>query len=767
MADIHILSRDTVNKIAAGEVIERPVAVVKELVENSIDAHSSEITVEIKEGGEKLIRVTDNGAGISFDNVKLAFTPHATSKIKDITDLDSVMSLGFRGEALASIDSVSYMEMLSKTRDSFIGTRYKSEGGQNQEITEAGCPDGTTFIVRELFYNTPARKKFLKRPQTEAGYIGDVLEKIALSKPEIAFRFINQNQTKLSTPGNGDLKDCIYSIFGKQVYTNLLPVSWEQYDIKVGGYIGKPSINRGNRKFMIYFINGRFIQSNIIGKAILDAFEPYIMLHKFPFTVLNIDISPLKTDVNVHPQKQEVRFDNGQEIYKVIYNAVKDAIEGKELIPKISLDDEEDVKIQDNKDYTFYNAKTNDNLINKGNVSSAGASTFSTNVTSAGASTFSSNAPSASTASFWKIDDMPKESGVHEESGFSKDDKNSGVHEESSFSKDDKNLGVKTYAEFKRMQEERNVAEELLRQEEENIFAGTEQEITGSAVTSEALQGIAKNTGFAGTEQEITESAGLYKGIQEVSEGLHTNEEDIRENSQISMTAGSVSFANYGLKKDEEPKEKAKQLKLSDVDEGFMTEKAIKECKIIGQVFLTYWIMEYDGVMYMIDQHAAHEKVNYERFMKKILNNDVTTQELNPPIIITLSLAEQNVLNEHMEEFERMGFQISEFGGNDYQINGVPDNIPAISKEELFKEMIDSLLSESGNISSKDFMMKVASMSCKAAVKGNNTLDVLEVEKLLKELLTLENPYNCPHGRPTMISFSKTDLDRKFKRIVN
>ncbi len=695
--DIHVLSQDTVNKIAAGEVVERPSSVVKEMVENAIDANSSMITVEIKDGGESLIRVTDNGSGISFDNVMLAFTPHATSKIIEANDLNAIKSLGFRGEALASIDSVSQMEMLSKTRDSFVGTRYSSKGGKDPVIEEAACPDGTTFIVRNLFFNTPARQKFLKKPQTEAGYISDLLERMALSHPDIGIRFINQSQTKMETVGNGSLKDAIFRVYGREVASNLLEVDYENDEIKIDGFIGKPSINRGNRKFMIYFINGRYIQSNVIQKAVQDAFAPYIMLHKFPFCVLNIEVDPTLTDVNVHPQKMEIRFQNGQEVYRAVYHAVKNSIEGVELIPKIDINgDNKKAPTPEPKEERRLNdfgAKSEsafgvNGRENGGKIGSFGGQTEKTS------ESIKSRSVTDNQKSFWHIEDKPS---TPKMSNFQQ---------------------VQTIA---------------------------------SMVKEEADFGESKDK--EGSFENASEGS-----FENASEGLNVESSEETREMPIPERVESPSWMEIPH---------PQQMGLESIDETFMQEKAIKECKIIGQVFLTYWIIEYEGNMYIIDQHAAHEKVNYERFMAKITNNEVTTQEINPPVIVTLSLLEQAVLKEHMEDFNSIGFEIEEFGGNEYAITGVPDNIPEISKEELFLEMMDSLTSESGNLSSKDFKMRVATMSCKAAVKGNNKLDLLEVKKLLNELLSLENPYNCPHGRPTMIKFSQYDLDRKFKRIVD
>ncbi len=691
MSDIHVLSQSTINKISAGEVVERPSAVVKELVENAIDAGSSMITVEIKDGGRSLIRVTDNGKGIQKDGVELAFTPHATSKINDEKDLFNVSSLGFRGEALASIDAVSHMEMLTKTRDALVGNRYSAQGGRDKLIEDAGCPEGTTFIVRNLFFNTPARLKFLKKSVTEAGYISDMLEKIALSHPEVSFRFINQSATKLETSGNGDLKDCLFRIMGRDTVNNLIRTDKAQNGIEVTGYIGKPVITRGNKKGMIYFINGRYIQSGIIQKAIMEAYAPFIMQHRFPFCCLQINLDPSLTDVNVHPQKMEIRFANSQEIYEFVYKTIKASLSENELIPDVILDNNNiknsSVKNGTSKEETANHSKTDmlDYIKNEINNKSA-----------------------VSVSAADKTDDSKK--------NF---DNNTGIY------KTETTLN--------------NAFKSDVR--DENDFTAA------SKIVNELVEEVNKN---------VLDKTALVTENNKVD--------------TVSVTEKPVTAADTNTKNDfwhiQESSQKPVQQTIFEQKSEFMTEKAVKECRIVGQVFLTYWIAEYENSMYIIDQHAAHEKVMYERLMKKISDGTVMTQQLMPPVIVTLSLSEEQVLNDNLDVFEKLGYDVAEFGDREYALNGVPAGLPQINTQEFFIEVLDTLLGEQNHSTAQSLLSKVASMSCKAAVKGNTYIPQDEAEALLKELLTLDNPYNCPHGRPTMIKLGKSELEKKFKRIV-
>ena len=671
MAKIHVLSQDTINQIAAGEVVERPMAVVKELIENAIDAKASAVTVEIADGGKALIRITDNGSGIAADDIELAFLPHATSKIQNVEDLLAVSSLGFRGEALASIAAVSQLEMVTKTRDALMGTRYRIEGGDKKEIENVGCPDGTTFVVRNLFYNTPARLKFLKTSQTEAGYISGLVERMALSHPDIAFRFINQKQNRLSTSGNGNLKDVIYHIYGREVTSNLIEVQSREVFCTLSGYIGKPVISRGNRGMMNYFINGRYIKSPIIHRAIEEAYAPYSMQHRYPFTVLHIQIDAKYIDVNVHPQKMELRFNNEKEVFQSIYHGISEALRHREFIP----------------DVTFHSEKKEEKKKAQPHIEPFEVKRQA-QMNASGHLTPKDSLKALETLS----KDLPDQKGSLEKQAVSQ----------------------KTPFDEKEMKERQKSGED-----------------TSSMVQQ---QTASENPVTLHIPQEHTKSM--------VAEKAEYN------------TSRSVPVTNV--------------VQQDLFEEGILSAKAQKEIKIIGQVFSTYWVLQYEDKMYMIDQHAAHEKVLYERFMKELEQKKIMTQYMNPPIILSLSMVQQQAVEENLELLESLGYQIENFGGKEYAVNGVPANLPNVGSKDLLIEIIDSMTTEISGKSRTPQMLKekIASMSCKAAVKGNNKLPREEVEELLKELMTLENPYHCPHGRPTMISMTKSELEKKFKRIV-
>ena len=672
MSKIHVLNQDTINKIAAGEVIERPMAVVKELTENAIDAGAGAITVEVKDGGKALIRMTDNGVGMNEEDVRLAFTPHATSKIDDAEDLLRVSTLGFRGEALASISSVSQLEMVTKTRNELMGCRYEADGGKERTLEAVGCSDGTTILVRNLFFNTPARLKFLKSSPTEAGYINTLIERLALSHPDISFRFINQNQTKLHTSGNGNLKDVIYHIYGKDITSNLLEVDASEVSCQVKGFIGKPIISRGNRNYMNYFINGRYIKSSTIHKAIEDAYQPYTMQHRYPFTVLHFTVAPELVDINVHPQKMEIRFSDAQGIYQSVYHAISEALKHREFIPEVSL---------------------------------------------------------ASPAS----QPVPKKGQATAKP----------VREPEMFEK-------------KRMQSVQ-ILEEIKKQDEILKQQGIMRE---SAVYGKQDRADASKIMDDVSDMESTKAAGnAVPNIGQTEEAVST-----------APNIGQVEIVENIVQNTEHTKEVKynvhNPVQESFFDKGILSEQAQKEVKIIGQVFDTYWILQYDNAMYMVDQHAAHEKVLYERFMKQFSEKKPMVQLLQPPVVLTLTMQEEQAVKEHMSVFEELGYQIEPFGGREYVVNGVPAHLPQIGNEELLKEVIDAMVDEHSRPTPDILKDKIASMSCKAAVKGNNRLPREQMEELLRELMTLENPYHCPHGRPTMIKMTKTELDKKFKRIV-
>lgn len=657
MSKITCLDSSTINKIAAGEVIERPSAVVKELVENSIDSGAKAITIEVKDGGTSLIRITDNGCGIEKEEISLAFMRHATSKIRNADDLLKVVSLGFRGEALASVASIAQVEVITKTPEELTGIRYRIEGGEEKGTEEIGCPDGTTFLVRNLFYNVPARKKFLKSNTTETGYVNDLVERLAVSHPNIAFKFISNNQTKLHTSGNGNMKDILYAIYGREISKELLPIQMQDGIIRMSGFVGKPVISRGTRNLMNYFVNGRYVKNSMIHKAIEEAYKPYSMTHRYPLTSLMIDIAPEWIDVNVHPTKMEVRFHDGQVVYELIYHALKEALGHKEFIPEVAIGNdktEKTEKIEEKIPEPFEKNRMEqyNNQLGKN---------FNT---------------------------------VREDYG-----------------------GLKKFSSFKRERVFQNEAAGMS-QSEEDLFAGS---------VNDAPEEPASGNSAAKEKLDI--------------EMLVSNQEKV-------IT----------------PQEKPEQLTL--FEGRLLSEDNRSRHRIIGQLFKTYWIVEFDEKMYLIDQHAAHEKVLYERNMEALRNKEGLSQMVNPPLVITLSMQEEAILNKYKERFTKLGFEIEPFGGKEYAIYGVPADLLGLAEEDIFLDLLDSLAEEKIEAEPDRILEKVASMSCKAAVKGNNALSFAEAEKLIDELLTLENPYHCPHGRPVIISMSKYEIEKKFKRIV-
>ena len=617
MPEINLLSQSTIDKIAAGEVVERPSSVVKELLENAIDAGAKAVTVELKDGGISLIRVTDNGCGIEKSQVKKAFLRHATSKIKSIEDLGYVESLGFRGEALSSIAAVSQVEVITKTQEELTGVKYAIAGGVEEDMEEIGAPKGTTFLVHNLFYNTPARRKFLKQPQTEGGYVSDLMEHIALSRPDISVKFINGGQVRFHTSGNGDLKEVIYRIYGREMSDSVIPFEAGNGRYQVTGYIGKPEVNRANRNFEIYFVNGRFVKDDIISKALEEGYRQYVMQHKFPFAVLHFTMDPQEIDVNVHPSKMQIRIHKGNEMYSFLSEAVHDRLHEIEMIPNALLSEPESEK---------------------------------------------------------------------------------------------KEI-IKTPEPF----ETRRIAS-LVREELPSYGMKT--------VTSRILG--------------ETKSEPATRG-----ENLHSN---------IIKAAEHIIV------------EKPVQMNL--FEEKILSASARDEYEILGQIFDTYWLVAYKDKLLMIDQHAAHEKVKYEHLVKELEEKNISSQMLNPPVIISLTGREEELLTEYMDYFEQLGFEIEEFGSDSYAIRSMPSDLYGCNEKELFLEIMDELSENPMKGTPDVILQKLASMACKSAVKGNNRMDRREAEALIDELLTLDNPYHCPHGRPTIISMSKYEIEKKFKRIV-
>lgn len=657
MPQIALLSQETIDKIAAGEVIERPSSVVKELVENAIDAGSSAVTVEIKEGGISFIRISDNGCGIEREQIPLAFLRHSTSKIKSVEDLFTVTSLGFRGEALSSIAAVSQVELITKTNGDFTGSRYLIEGSKEVSLEEIGAPDGTTFIIRNLFYNTPARKKFLKSAQTEGTYIHELMQRMILSHPDVAFKFIMNNQVKLQSSGNGNIKDIIYHLYGRDITKALLPIAHESELFKVSGFIGKPMISRGNRGYELYFVNGRFIRSQILSKAIEDAFKPFLMQHQYPFTVLYFEIDSSLLDVNVHPTKMELRFSNQQELYREVQSILSAALVHRDIIPEVPVD-----------------------------------------------------TPKKNEMEVPKIEKVMPEP-----------------------------------FEQKRLEEIRKA---VRKDSPYEIKYPVSRPIGTGSVSSAAQEKLLDTIKSMPPEDMMEE---------------RIQKEPLPEQSK-KETEKELAKEAYVLREEETYGAKPE----GSYEQGsFLKEEEMAKQKIIGQLFDTYWLVEYNDRLFIVDQHAAHEKVMYEKLKKQFEKKEFTSQAISPPIVITLSMREAEVLERFKEQFTKLGFEIEHFGGAEYSICGVPGNLYRLNTRDVLIDMLDELTDGISERATTDVILdKIASMSCKAAVKGSQRLSLPEMEQLMKDLMKLDNPYNCPHGRPTIIAMSKYEIEKKFKRIV-
>lgn len=762
MANITVLDQNTINKIAAGEVIERPASVVKELLENAIDAQATAVTIEIKEGGTTLIRVTDNGCGIPKDQISLAFLRHATSKIKSVEDLFTVSSLGFRGEALASIAAVAQVELITKTGDGLTGFRYQIEGGAERGLEEVGAPDGTTFIARNLFYNTPARKKFLKRPVTEGAYVADLVEKIALSHPEISIRFIQNNQNKLYTSGNHNLRDLVYTVYGREVTANLLPIDVQAQDIKVSGFIGKPLIARGNRNYENYFINGRYIKSSIISKAIEEAYKPYMMQHKYPFTLLHFSIEPEFLDVNVHPTKMELRFRDGELMFKTVLNAVGEALSHRELIPLVSLEEKRAREEAQQKErltprpepFEVRRRQTLENGQTADRKSESISPLLSNN------SGFDAHTPPQAvqnTPIDYRLIPHKSQSQLRETSGSW----NGSVAAPGKAARPASHAADLERELFGGAQEPENqpVDCKLPADLAQAVLSGSGTDFAarpGTDFANRPSTGFVARpgTGFPATPGGVT------------ADGHETKAEDhpAASGSAAPQPERTPRAVSQGEETSGTADASPEQLDLFDTK--FLDPKSRLRHKLIGQLFDTYWLVEYDGMLVIIDQHAAHEKILYENTMKSLKTRQYDTQMVNPPIILTLSMNEELLLNKYMDYFTNLGFEIENFGGREYAVRGVPANLFSIAKRELLIEMIDGLSDEAAVRNPDIIYEKVASMSCKAAVKGHMSMSAMEANELIDQLLHLDNPYNCPHGRPVIISMTKYELEKKFKRIV-
>ncbi len=654
MNQIHVLDKETIDKIAAGEVVERPASVVKELVENAIDAKATSITVEIKDGGISFMRITDNGSGIAKDQLRTAFLRHATSKIENAEDLSRIASLGFRGEALSSISAVAQVEVITKTANSLTGNRMVIEGGTENAFEEVGAPDGTTFLIRNLFFNTPVRRKFLKQPPTEGGYIVDLMEHMALSRPDISFKFIVGSQTKFYTSGNGDLKEVIYRIYGRDISGQVIPIDFEEDGFCIKGYLGSPALVRSNRNHEIYFLNGRFIRSQVISKAIEEGYSQYLMQHKFPLCILHMTVEDKsRVDVNVHPTKMEVRISDGPAVYQLISKSIRECLKQKEMIPEASLPEQKK--------------------------------------------------PASSSGLF-----QPKT--VAEASGRTSSSSKSFPKQGSSF-----NYGIK------------------------------ELEIMTATLSECERKDKPESPVISNTAQTPEKAKLSVPEPFEIKRG-----EQFKVMEEVRYEAERAQGNDF------------KQETLFDTK--VLIEENRMKYRIIGQVFDTYWLIQFEDKLYIIDQHAAHEKVKYERLIKQYQEKSILTQNLMPPIIVSLTGQEESILKEYEETFQALGFEVEAFGGNEYALRAVPVDLYGCNEKQMFLEVLDELADVGPRGNLKVVEEKIASMSCKAAVKGNNTLSREEAEKLIDELLTLENPYNCPHGRPTIITMSKYEMEKRFKR---
>ena len=763
---IRLLDKTTIDKIAAGEVIERPSSVVKELLENAIDAHSTSVTVEIKEGGISFIRVTDNGDGIPKDQVRTAYMRHATSKIEDASDLESIESLGFRGEALSTIAAVSQTEMITKTADDLVGVKYVIHGGEEIEYKEVGVPEGTTIVVRNLFFNTPARKKFLKTPMTEGSYINDLVLRIALSHPEIAFKLIINGQTKLDTSGNGKLKDTLYQLFGRDITSNIIEVDYEQNDIKISGFIGKPFISRGNRGLENYFINKRYIKSNIVNRAIEEGYKTFVMQHKFPFTALFIELPLDKCDVNVHPTKMEFKYDNERALFEAVTKAVREALSFKELIPKAEYNNQAKVIKSVERPAEPYETRRANNMAKLeeptglSNAGSSAATVSGTGKTSVVNTTSTMNPVSQSkingySASYSILEQMKKQ-----EEELNKDTQISRTKE---IEKENLNKDLSD-EKTNKLTDDKETA--VLKTAGYKFASSPYAKATPNVVSDREDRGIdstnlLKDDGVsyhASTKDAAVNNAEAVRNNQDSKTDLNKNQ--ISDIPKINTEKDGVKLQiNMGS-------EEAYGTQASLFDDKFLSDSARKKHRLIGQVFGTYWLIEYENNLYIMDQHAAHEKVKYEELMAQLDSKEIFSQQLMPPMVVTVSYAEREVILNNYDLFMKFGYDIVEFGGNEFKINAVPANLYGLHGREMFMEFVSSLMDNAGYMSNDVFVKKLSTMACKAAIKGNMRISFAEADALIEQLLKLENPYTCPHGRPTIISMSERELEKKFKRVL-
>lgn len=769
MAEINVLSRETIDKIAAGEVVERPSSVVKELLENAIDAGAGAITVEVRDGGISLIRVTDNGCGIEKTEIAKAFLRHATSKIRSADDLNGVESLGFRGEALSSIAAVSQLELISKTKDDLTGIRYRIEGGEEKELEEIGAPDGTTVLVRNIFYNIPVRKKFLKQPQTEGGYISDLLEHMALSHPGISFTYINQGQTRFHTSGNRDLKEIIYRIYGRDIAGALLPVDVEEQGIRMHGFLGKPEINRANRNYEIYFVNGRFIKSRLMGKAIEEGYRSYVMQHKFPFAVLHFEIDGKEIDVNVHPTKMEVRFTQQKKLYDFIARHINAVLKSTELIPEIRLEEKEaggknkkSVVSQTSVVPEPFEVHRREQTKAAGNESGDRTISEHRAMQDHRIGSDSGTISDQETVADQKTVSVPETISGHKlaaDSGRTVSDQGI-VWEQKSIS-DPKSTASGQRKEAEQT-EEKNGSDIAASKDAEK-----DRQINGQEADSDAGQDLFFEDLRLPSPSVVQEEAGFSGEPERFKEMECAKKIEYSKEAECSKEGGcSREIVEQEKEADrlQEPERVPKQLHL--FEEKLLSEENRQQYQILGQIFGTYWLLTFQNKLFILDQHAAHEKVKYETLLQRMQTQAVEVQMLHPPVILTLSAKEEQILQEYWKIFEELGFEIEDFGGNEYALRGVPMELYGNSSRTMFLEILDEMAAGTLRGTPEVIRQKAASMACKAAVKGNMQFDQAGIAALFDQLLELEDPYHCPHGRPTIISMSRYEIERKFKRIV-
>ncbi len=680
MAQIRMLEESVIDQIAAGEVVERPASVVKELVENACDAGAGAVTVEIRDGGTTFIRVTDNGSGIENDQVQRAFYRHATSKIQKVEDLFHISSLGFRGEALSSIAAVSLVEMITKTKDALTGVRYCIEGGRERELSEVGAPEGTTVIIRDLFFNTPARRKFLKTPATEGSHVADLMEHLALARPDISFSFVQNRQPRFSTSGSGDLKEVVYRIYGREIAKELFPFSAEKEGLRVDGFLGTPQLVRPNRNFEFFFVNRRYIRSQLLSAALESGYASRLMQHKFPVAWLHLTVDPSRVDVNVHPSKMEVRFSEGRQLSVFLEEQIRQALHEREMIPTLTL------------------------------------------------SAASGRVKGPSAQERTAADGTEKRGPTAPARDGTSPSQNETENREGAFARKEKENGKAAAA-----------------------LGGDEPRQAASA----------QSTPESGSAREL--AGKLLSG--QLPAGPMRPPQPF-ERRRISEMAVRERLEYEAVKREDEPKrtENAEQLNL--FSEKLLSPGAVRQYELIGQIFGTYWIASYQDKMILIDQHAAHEKVKYEALIKKIREGRPDSQNLMPPAVVTLTNGELTLLERYREYFSQAGFEIEPFGGNACAVRAMPCDLYGSPGEVLLRDILNGLETGQRPGTPAAVTERIASMACKAAVKGNHRMERAEMEALLDQLLTLDNPYQCPHGRPTMITMSRQELERKFKRIV-